>query len=174
MHTQQTDETVQEQDLETTGDDVTRLVPVAESIRYRRRAQSAERKTQDLADQLAQANQRIAQMSDDLAALELDRNLSRKLTSAGAVDLEAAALIAKARLADDADGDMDACIEQLRKEKGYLFTASERSVTLRKTAGAKERISPRQTLLERAARRATKTQRRGDLQEYLRLRRSGL
>ena len=65
MNSSETQETMQEQELEATGDDVTRLVPVAESIRYRRRAQSAERKTQDVAEQLADANQRIARMSDE-------------------------------------------------------------------------------------------------------------
>ena len=174
MNTNTADELTQDQDHETTGDDVTKLVPITESIRYRRRAQSAERKTQDLAEQLAQANQRIAQMSDNLASLELDGTLARKLTNAGAVDLEAATLIAKAKLTGDAEANVDACIEQLKKDKSYLFTGSEPRMTSRKTAGARERVSPRQTTLERAAQRAAKTQRRGDMQEYLRLRRNGL
>lgn len=174
MNTNQTAEIIHEQDLETAGDDVTKLVPVTESIRYRRRAQSAERKTQDLAEQLAQANQRIARMVDDLAALELERQLSRKLTAAGAIDPDAAALIAKAGLAGDADGDVDACIEQLKHEKGYLFSGSERNVVSRKTAGARDRTTPRQAALERAAKQAARTRHRSDLQEYLRLRRSSL
>lgn len=174
MNANQTDETIQEQESETTGDEATKLVPISESIRYRRRAQSAERKTQDLAEQLAQARQRIAQMSDDLAALELDGKLACKLSAAGAADLEAAALLAKARLADDADADVDACIERLRKEKGYLFGGSPPSVTSRKTAGAKDRIAPRRTALERAAEKASRTQKPADVHEYLRLRRSVL
>jgi hypothetical protein len=175
MDPSQTQETVQEHEAETTGDDVTRLVPVTESIRYRKRAQSAEKKTQDLTEQLAQANQRIAQMSDDLAALELDRNLARKLTAAGATDLEAAALIAKARLSDNdnADGDLDTCIEQLKKEKGYLFNDVAPRVTSRKTAGVKDRVSSRQTALEGAAQRAARTQKPADMHAYLRLRRNG-
>jgi hypothetical protein len=174
MNSSETQETMQEQELEATGDDVTRLVPVAESIRYRRRAQSAERKTQDLAEQLADANQRITQMSDELAVLELDRKLMCKLTAAGVTDLEAATLMAKARLEDGADGNLDACIEQLKKEKGYLFSGSGASVRSRKTAGAKDRVAPRQTALERAAQRAARTRKRADLQEYLKLRRNVL
>jgi hypothetical protein len=174
MNSSETQETMQEQELEATGDDVTRLVPVAESIRYRRRAQSAERKTQDVAEQLADANQRIARMSDELAALELDRKLMRKLTAAGVTDLEAATLMAKARLEDGSDGNLDACIEQLRQEKGYLFSGSGPSVRSRKTAGAKDRVTPRQTALERAAQRAARTRKRTDLQEYLKLRRNVL
>jgi TolA-binding protein len=174
MNSDETQETMQEQELEAAGDDVTRLVPVTESIRYRRRAQSAEKKTQDLAEQLADANQRIAQMSADLAALELDRKLTRKLTVAGVTDLEAGALIAKARMEGRADGDLDACIEQLRKEKSYLFGSSDPGVVSRKTAGAKDRAVPRQTALERAAQRAARTRNRADLQEYLKLRRNVL
>jgi hypothetical protein len=174
MNSSETQETMQEQELEATGDDVARLVPVAESIRYRRRAQSAEKKTQDLAEQLADANQKIAQMSDELAALTLDRRLMRKLTAVGVTDLEAATLIAKARMEDREAGDLDACIEQLKEEKGYLFTGSGPSVRPRKTAGAKERVAPRQTALERAAQRAARTRKRADLQEYLKLRRNVL
>ncbi len=174
MNSSQTQETMQEQELEATGDDITRLVPVTESIRYRRRAQSAEKKTQDLAEQLADANQKITQMSDDLAVLELDRKLARKLTAAGAADLEAAALMAKVRMEDRTDGDLDACIEQLKKEKSYLFGGSDHSVTSRKTAGAKDRIAPRRSALERAAQKAAQTRNRADLQEYLKLRRNVL
>ncbi|MBN1359360.1 MAG: hypothetical protein JW993_02155 [Sedimentisphaerales bacterium] len=174
MNADQTEDTMQEQELETTGDETAKLVPVTESIRYRRRAQSAEKKTQDLEEQLVQANQKIAQMSDDLAALELDRELTRKLTAAGATDLETAALIAKARLGSRTDGDLDACVEQLKREKGYLFNVSAPSVTSRKTAGVKDRVSSRQAVLERAAKRAARTQKPADLHEYLRLRRAGL
>ncbi len=174
MNANLSEETIQEHELETTGDETAKLVPVTESIRYRRRAQSAEKKTQDLAEQLAQANQRIAQMSDDLAALELDRKLTGKLTAAGVTDLEAATLIAKARLSDGADGDLDACVEQLKQEKAYLFHNAAPSVMSRKTASAKERRSSRQTALERAAKRAARTQKPADLHEYLRLRRSVL
>ena len=174
MNANQPEQTMPEQELEATGDDVAKLVPVTESIRYRKRAQSAEKKTQELAEQLADAHERITRMSDDLAALELDRTLARKLTAAGVADLEAAALIAKARLADSADADLDACVERLKTEKGYLFNDSAPGVTSRKTAGARQRVSSRQTALERAARQAARTQKPVDVQAYLRLRRNGL
>ena len=48
--------------------DNSRLVPVAESIRYRKRAQSAEKKIETLTEQLAQANSQTAELSGQLSA----------------------------------------------------------------------------------------------------------
>ncbi len=144
---------------------------IAESIRYRKRAQNAEQKVQDLAEQLTEANQRITQLSGDVEGLQLDRKLSGKLTAAGVTDLEAAMLIAKARLENNAETDVEKCIEQLRTEKGYLFTAKNQVVTPRPTAGVKDRVTPGKTMLQQAATKAAKTGNRTDLQEYLKLRR---
>ncbi len=127
--------------------------------------------TEDLAGQLAQATERIAQMSQEADDLKLERQLLQKLAAAGVVDLEAALLLAKARL--DEDADVERAIEQLRTEKRYLFAgaASEKTVA-RKTAGPRDRVSSRSTLLEQAARKAARTGSRTDLLEYLRLKRS--
>jgi hypothetical protein len=161
----------QQQGSEEESVDVTKVVPVGESIRYRRRAQSAEKKAEELAERLTQANERIARMSEDLDSLQLDQKLARKLTAAGVIDLEAAVLIAKTKLADEAEVDVDGCVERLKNERHYLFRLSQEAVTPRKTAGAKERVARGQTALERAAARAARTGRRTDLQEYLKLRR---
>ena len=68
---------------------------------------------------------------------------------------------------------MDGVIEQLKKEKQYLFAGNNSSTaTAKKTAGAKDRIENSQTILERAAKKAATTGNRIDLQEYLRLRRN--
>jgi hypothetical protein len=160
-----------QQDHDDSSADVTKVVPVTESIRYRRRAQSAEKRAQDLAEELTQANEKIARMSEDLDSLQLDQKLARKLTAAGAIDLEAAVLIAKTRLQNQAEIDVDGCIEQLKSEKHYLFGAAPDASTPRKTAAVKDRVTPGQTTLERAARRAAQTRHRADLLEYLKLRR---
>ncbi|MBN2128360.1 MAG: hypothetical protein JW741_02650 [Sedimentisphaerales bacterium] len=152
--------------------DVTKTVPMAESIRYRKRAQSAEKKAEDLAEQLAEANQKVARISGDLDQLQIEQKLTHRLISAGVTDLEAAVLLAKARMKGAADDDVDVCLEQLKKEKGYLFGGSVDTVPVRKTAGAKGRRTHSQTTLERAAGKAARTGHRTDLQEYLRLRRN--
>lgn len=163
-------ETTEEQELD--GNDAAKLVPVTESIRYRRRAQSAEKKSETLAEQLAEANQKIARMSQDLGDLQIEQKLVRKLAAAGVTDLEAAVLVAKTRMEGKPEADVDTCIEQLRKEKAYLFGGSSETATFRKTAGAKDRAKQTQTALEQAAKKAARTGSRADLQHYLKLRRN--
>ena len=153
-------------------DDNTKLVPVTESIRYRRRAQSAERQVEDLSEQLAQAKSQTAKMTEQLNEIRLERNLIHKLAAAGAVDLETAVLIAKDRLEGDNNADHDSVIEQLRKEKQYLFTAGKETLAAKKTSGIKDRVQNSQTVLEKAAKKAVTTGSRTDLQQYLKLRRN--
>ncbi len=153
-----------------------KLVPVAESIRYRRRAQSAERKVEVLADQLSQLKSQTAKMAEQLGDIQLERELMRKLAAAGAVDLEAAVLIAKTRLAGQEEADLNGCVERLRKEKRYLFGEKflTSSTATQKTAGAKGHQRTAQTVLEKVAKRAATTGNRTDLQDYLKLRRNFL
>jgi uncharacterized protein YhaN len=154
--------------------DSTKLVPVAESIRYRKRAQSAEKKIEELTEQLAQAKTQSAELSGQLSDIQNEQKLMRQLAAAGAVDLETAVLIAKARLQDKDDADVTGVIEQLKKEKQFLFTASSLGPIPTKTAGARDRVTNSQTLLERAAKKAATTGNRTDLHEYLKLRRNYL
>jgi hypothetical protein len=150
------------------------LVPVAESIRYRKRAQSAEKKLEVLTEQLAQAQTQTAKLSEQLNGVQNEQKLMRQLAAAGAVDLETAVLIAQARMQGQAEADVDGVIEQLQKEKQYLFGGATAGVTPTKTAGARERLTSNETILERAAKKAATTGSRADLHEYLRLRRNFL
>ncbi|MHC4070767.1 MAG: hypothetical protein ACYSUD_20460 [Planctomycetota bacterium] len=154
--------------------DNTKLVPVAESIRYRKRAQSAEKKVEALSEQLAEANSQTAQISEQLSNIEAEQKLTRKLAAAGTVDLETAVLIAKARMQDRNEVDLDGVIDQLKKEKQYLFGGTPGALKAEKTAGARERLPNNQTIVEKAAKKAATTGNRTDLQEYLRLRRNFL
>ncbi len=150
-----------------------KLVPVAESIRYRKRAQSAEKKVETLSEQLAQTKSQISEMAEELDKIQVERKLMRRLAAAGAVDMEAAVLIARERVEGTTDADLDGVIEQLKKEKQYLFGGNKDTVAgLEKTSGAKNRLESNQSILERAARKAAATGNRTDLQEYLKMRRS--
>jgi len=149
-----------------------KLVPVSESIRYRKRAQSAEKKIEELAEQLAEAKAEAKTTAEKLSSIRVEQELIRKLTAAGTVDLETAVLIAKAMIESETEVEMDSLIKQLRKEKQYLFAGTSGTVTAKKTAGAKERLEGSQTVLERAAKKAATTGSRTDLQEYLKLRRN--
>lgn len=134
--------------------------------------QSDEKNADDPAGQLAQAHQQIAQMSRDLEDLQIAQKLTHKLAAAGAIDLEAAVLVAKARIGGTAQADIDACVAQLRKEKAYLFGGSTETTASRKTASVRDRATTGQTALEQAAQKAAKTGSRADLHHYLKLRRN--
>ncbi len=152
-----------------------RLVPVVESIRYHRRAQAAEKRSEELSAELAEAKEQISKMTGELAGIKTEQKLTRKLAEAGANDLEAAILLARTRLAGESDSEIDSAVEQVQKEKPYLFgrnTSGNMKATA--TAGAKDKLSSSQAVLERAAKRAAVTGDRRDLQEYLRIRRNHL
>ena len=154
--------------------DARKQVPVTESIRYRRRAQSAEKSAQELADRLAAAHQQIGRMSEDLESLRVDRRLTDRLMAAGVTDLESAMLIAKARMEADKSLDVEELVARLQSEKRHLFGRASESATARKTSGVRDRAAPGRTALEQAAAKAARPGRRADLQEYLRLRRNVL
>jgi hypothetical protein len=149
-----------------------KLVPVSEAIHYRRRAQSAEQKLESLAEELEKVKAEAAKATKELDSIRLEQSLREKLAAAGCIDLEASSLIAKARLEEQAGADLDFVIEQLKKEKHHLFADTGERFHLSKTAGVKERASSGEVVLERAAKKAATTGHRGDLQEYLRLRRN--
>jgi hypothetical protein len=121
---------------------------------------------------LTEANEKIAQMSRDLDELQLEQKLTHKLAAAGAVDLETAVLVAKARMGGKAQADIDGCIAQLRKEKAYLFGGPTETTAPRRTAPVKDRVATSQTTLEQAAQKAAQTGSRADLHHYLKLRKS--
>ncbi len=147
-----------------------RLVPVGEAIRYRRRAQEAESQAATLEQQLQASRAKNEQLAGELNETKLEGKLIASLTAAGASDLEAAVLLAKARM-EGTDGDVDSVVEQLRKEKTYLFEDVETGAVISKTAGVKERKPSGQSVLDRAAKRAATSGSRADMQEYLGVRR---
>jgi len=154
------------------GGEGAKLVPVSEPIRYRRRAQSAEKKNEQLMEELSRAREEASLATEQLQKLKLERALMQKLSAAGAVDLETAVLVARSRLEGDSPADVDSVIEQLSSEKRYLFgDPTGQPVQQRRTSPAKERRGNREASLEQAAKRAATTGDRTDLQEYLRLRR---
>ena len=148
---------------------VDKVVPVGEAIRYRKRAQSAEKQVAVLEAELSAAVEKNRQLNEQVSAGEVERELVNKLIKAGAGDLEAAVLIAKAKLGGD--GDIDAVVAQLREEKAYLFGGLARPVASLKTSGVREKGDGAKRVLEDKAKRAAVSGSRADMQEYLRVRR---
>ena len=168
----QTQEVMSEDIAGASDNDNTKLVPVAESIRYRKRAQTAEKKLEVLTEQLEAAKAQTAKLSEQLSDIQAEQKLMRKLAAEGAVDIETAVLIAKARMQGQDQADLDGVIEQLKEDKQYLFGGTGGTTAAKKTAAAKERLPNSQAILERAAKKAATTGNRADLQEYLKLRRN--
>jgi hypothetical protein len=74
-------------------------------------------------------------------------------------------------LTGKSDADLGGIVEQLKKEKQYLFCEKTSESVAMRTSPAKEQRSGAGAL-ERAAKRAVGTGSRSDLQEYMRKRRS--
>ena len=87
-------------------------------------------------------------------------------------DLEAAVLITKARMETEEGAEMDSVVEQLKKEKQYLFVNADTPGAAARTAGVKMKTTGGRSTLEGAANKAAATGSRADLQEYLKIRRS--
>ena len=162
----ETQSEVLSEDIEQDEAESGKLVPVAESIRYRKRA---------LKQELQQARAEANEASERLRDARSEQELARKLIVAGTVDVEASVLIAKAMLEAEPERDAGSVIEQLNKERPYLFSVQDRTVSAaKKTSPVKDRMQNSQTVMERSARKAAETGSRRDLEEYLRVRRNFL
>ena len=171
-------------------DGAARLVPVAESIKYRRRAQQAESRLQEVEQQLQDIQAQFDLRSDELAAAEAQRDeakhavivaedraaAQRMLAESGVVDLEAACMLLERR-ANFGDGFEEETlarnVEQLLLDKPFLRN------TIGSYAGSlpPRSASPKGTpespaaRLALAAEQAAQSGGRRDVADYLRLRR---
>ena len=148
-----------------------KLVPVGEAIRYRKRAQGAEKEASDLAEEAKQLRKLNEELTGDLEAMRTDHELMRALSSAGAVDLEGAVLIARNRMANGEEKEIASVVELLRQEKSYMFDGPPRREVASKTAGVKEKASGGERVLEGRAKKAVASGSRADVHEYMRIRR---
>jgi predicted nucleic acid-binding Zn-ribbon protein len=129
--------------------DNVKLVPVAESIRYRKRAQAAEQKVEQLSEQLSTVRSEAEALAEKMSQLETEQVLTRKLVAAGASDLETALLVARARAAKEG-ADVDGLVEQLRNEKPHLFDPAKVGNKVprgTRTAAVKDRLASGKTSL---------------------------
>lgn len=150
-----------------------RFVPVSESIRYRKRAQVAEKQLAEFDGQLRESNERNQSLVSELEEMKVDRKLAGSLISAGVSDLETALLVAKKRLAScEGEGaNAESIVESLKLEKGYLFGRTESLVGSVRTSPARDRAIGGRGVLEKTAGEAARSGSRRDVQEYMRVRR---
>lgn len=181
------DTTLENLKLDDSPDSGAKQVPVAEAIKYRRRAQQAESGLQELEQKLEGLQSQINQQCDQLAAAEAQRDESqtqltvtenrlaaeRLLGSAGVVDIETASMLLSQRvdLADDLDAEaLSGTVERLLLDKPFLRSASDAALPS-KTASARPGHRSAAGQLARAAQLAAQSGDRKDVAEYLRLRR---
>ena len=179
------DET-QEAPETTPGAGEPKLVPVAESIKYRRRAQQAEERLQQVEQQLKEVRQQIEQRADETAQAEAQRDEARQqivemhnrilaerlMGQAGVIDLEAACTLLQGRLDLGEELDEDAIVrgvEGLLLDKPFLRASSPPLPPA--TASARMVPGAGAAQLAQAADRAAHSGGRKDVANYLRLRR---
>ncbi len=165
-----------------------KLVPVGESIKYRRRAQQAENRVQEIEQQLKELQTQLEGRTEQFGQAEAQRDeafqalrgtenrlaAERLLAGAGVVDLETAGLLLAGRIDLSAPIEPDPLsqsIEQLLIDKPFLRRPIQPSLPPA-TASAKHGASSSLAQLSQAAERAIQSGDRRDVAEYLRLRRN--
>jgi len=164
-----------------------RLIPVVEAIKYRRRAQQAEGRLQELEQQLEALQSQVNQHSDELARAEAQRDeaqtqlivtenrmaAERLFSDAGVLDLETASMLLSKRvdLAEQLDEDALArSVEQLLLDKPFLRGAADAALPP-KTASPRSPGAASASQLTQAAELAARSGDRRDVANYLRLKR---
>jgi|GEM_PF-241871 len=160
------------------------LVPVAEAIKYRKRAQAAEQQVEELHQHLQSIEQEKKEAQTHMGQMVVEKEITRQLVRAGVIDLEAGLLLVQSKITKS-DGDqlsenigedeIKGMIETLRNERSYLFCGaiSEVSAGLAgPTATVRSHGRGGINTLTRLAQQAQHSGSRKDIQEYMRMRRS--
>jgi len=162
------------------------LVPVTESIKYRRRAQKAEGRIQEVEQQLEEIQSQLTARGEQLAEAEAQRDevasrlvetenrmAAERLMATAVTDLETAMLLLSKRvdLTQELDNEaLAGAVEELLVDKPFLLGRSSASLP-----GVSASVRPSDPggfgALAEAAERAIESGDRRDVAEYLRLRR---
>lgn len=143
-----------------------KLVPVTEAIRYRKRAQAAEQQLGDLTTQLESLQGQLTSAHQTVEQLERRQKIDALLAESDAIDIEAARLLTEKIVTDMDEPDVAEAVDDLRRHKPYLF----RQQLAMGTAMA-ARIENEPDVADQAAQQAMTTGSRRDLLQYLRMRR---
>ncbi len=147
------------------------LVNVAEAIRYRKRAQAAEKELAELRTQLEETQEQSRAVQDRLAEVERRAAIDAQLVEAGVADLQAARLLVEAAMSETEGVEIDEVVEAVRRERPQLF----RSTTSHATAAmgpAVHAADHGSRDIQRAANAARRSGHNADVMHYMNLRRS--
>ena len=157
---------------EKSDDSAPHLVPVSEAKKYRKRAQAAEKILEDMKEELSSKDALLKEHEKTIGTLERSRRIDELLLEADTIDLEAARLLTEMAVLDMEDQDVELAVEELRRQKPYLFHRRSRLAgVLSPHSGMGE--SSHNDSLRHAVAEACATGSRADLLRYLRLKRQG-
>jgi len=143
-------------------------VPVSEAIRYRRRAQQAERELQEARAKMTGLEAQLKESRAAIDALDRRQKAAALLAEAEAVDMEAAMLLTEAAVAQMEEPDVTAAIGELRRRRPYLFRQRRNGA-----AAMAARVGDGEDeALDTLAAEASASGDRRDLLRYLRMKRS--
>ncbi len=157
---------------ETAQEPVPRLVNVNEAIRYRKRAQAAERDLAETRARLEEAKREAQAVLQRLAQSERRAAIDAGLVESGATDLEAARLLVEASL-NEGEADVAAAIENVRRQRPQMFRTNHSAPRHTAAMGPAVRTAPETGRdIEHAARAAKRSGHNADVMHYMNLRRS--
>jgi len=97
------------------------LVPVSEAIRYRKRAQAAEQKLEEINQKFNALQTKLSEAGQTISSLERRQKMDALLTESDSIDLEAARLLTEHAVTLMDEPDIKLAIEDLKRSKPYLF-----------------------------------------------------
>ncbi|QQE13587.1 hypothetical protein JD969_09050 [Planctomycetota bacterium] len=151
-----------------TKDSITeKKVPVSEAIKYRKRAQVAEKMLTEMQDKVGSLSDELKETEETVKYLERKQHINSLLAQEEAIDLDAARLLTEIAIESMDEPDIEETIKDLRESKPYLFR-SKHSICA-SAMPANEYIQNNE--IETAAVSATQTGNRADLLRYLRIKR---
>ncbi|MEM9083177.1 MAG: hypothetical protein AAGB34_06225 [Planctomycetota bacterium] len=153
---------------EATGPEEEKLVPVSEAIRYRKRAQEAERSAEELGGRVEELEASLGTTRDELDSMERRHAVDLALMREGAIDLETARLMTELTMESMKEGDATAAVSALRRDKPFLFRKR-----VGEAGGAMSaKVSQERMQAAEAGEQAARSGDRESLLRYLRARRT--
>ncbi|MEN6308978.1 MAG: hypothetical protein ABFD91_14615 [Anaerohalosphaeraceae bacterium] len=108
------------------------------------KTQAADQELCDTRRKLEETESLRQQLEQTLSQVRTEQRLRDKLTAAGVADMEAAILLAEQRLTQNKDAKPEQVIDQLKREKPYLFTPQVAPQAMQPTRGKKDKTGPAQ------------------------------
>lgn len=150
-------------------DNLSGVDAIPEAVLIRRQARAAEKELAQLKAECQQLQADNQTLTDQLNQLRTEQQIRQAAEAAGAIDSETVCLLLSRRIGRTDKPDIPEMLEQLRREKRWLFAPADTARPLR-TAG--QRVLPDRTAsLQQAAGKAERSGRLNDVQVYLRVRR---